>query len=81
MTEEIFATVTDEGPMGAKLVVFVKPRGCPGLGGWKSGKDGTEWWTRVKGEDAARVLETASIAPGNVVSIMLDGDKITDISF
>lgn len=59
MTEEIYPKVTDEGAMGARLDVFSRPRGCPGLGGWKRQSGGMGWWTRVKGQEAERILRVA----------------------
>ena len=76
--EEIYPKVTDEGGMGARLDVPSKPRGCPGLGGWKRTGDG--WFTRVKGAEARRILFVSEFAPGNIVTLTLDGDRITDIA-
>lgn len=77
MAEEICPRVIDEGAQGARLEVFSKPIGCPGLGGWKQGERG--WFTRVKGSDARRILDIARRAPGNTVTLILDGDHIVDI--
>jgi hypothetical protein len=49
--------VIDDGEYGARLEApeGQKPNGvCPGLGGWKRFESG--WFTRVKGEQAARIL-------------------------
>ena len=78
MSEEIYPKVTDEGGMGARLDVFSKPRGCPGLGGWKRTENG--WFTRVKGAEAGRILRVSELAPDNTVTLTLHGDRITDIA-
>jgi hypothetical protein len=77
--EEIYPKVTDEGIMGARLEVFSKPHGCPGLGGWKCAENGG-WFTRVKGEEAERILRASEFAPGNTVTLELDGDRVVGIS-
>jgi len=76
MTEEIFPIVTDEGSRGARLDVIGRPDGCPGLGGWKRGDHPDQYWTRVKGQDAARILELASRAPEHIITLQIDGDRI-----
>jgi hypothetical protein len=51
---EIYATATEDGPLGIRLDVDTsrKPAACPGLGGWKRDPDMETWWTRVKGQQA-----------------------------
>ena len=77
MREEVFVTVVDEGQMGAALYSLDKPRGCPGLGGWKFFEG--DYVTRVKGEEAARILAVSEFAPDNTVTLILDGDAIMGI--
>lgn len=73
------ARVTNEGGMGARLDTWTKPDGCPGLGGWKRTENGG-WFTRVKGDEAGRILRVSAFAPDNTVTLTLHGDRITDIS-
>ena len=80
MEEEIFSTVTDEGQMGARLDVYGKPSGCPGLGGWKRDADKGTYWTRVKYPEHRKVLLVSEFAPANTVAIVLDGDRIVSVS-
>lgn len=79
MSEEIYPVCTDEGELGVKLDVLVKPKGCPGLGGWKKSATGG-YWTRLKGELAEKVWKKAKYAPGNVVTLKLEGGVIIEIS-
>jgi len=76
--ETIYPICTNEGDMGVKLDVFIKPSGCPGLGGWKT-KDSVVFWTRVKGQDAKKVWDVARYAADNCIAISLDGDRIISI--
>ena len=77
MPEEVIVTVADEGQMGAALYSLSKPRGCPGLGGWKSHEG--KYMTRVKGKEAALILKVSEFAPGNMVTLTLHGDTIKGI--
>jgi hypothetical protein len=77
--ERICCKIERINQMGVELRVIdidtAKPRGCPGLGGWKSGEHG--WWTRVKGQKAMR--DFGNLGVGSYVDITLDGDNIVSI--
>ena len=80
MNEEIYPAVTNEGGMGARLDVFGKPDGCPGLGGWKRDTEKGTWWTRVKYPHHEKVLAVSEFAPSNTITMILEGDKISSVS-
>ena len=81
---EIHPVITNENRFGggrhvAKLHVFDRPPGCPGMGGWeRSGYGG--WWTLIKGRQASRVLRLASFARDGMVTIKMDGDRIVEVT-
>jgi hypothetical protein len=79
MSEEIYPICTDEGQMGVRLDVRYKPRGCPGLGGWKRNASGG-WWTRLKGDVACRVWDVAKAANEHCVTLEMDEDRILNVS-
>lgn len=79
--EHICCKIESIGQDGVKLRVIgldddPKPRGCPGLGGWKNDFKG--WWTKVKGMKACDDFRAFGV--GNFVDITLDGDKIVSLS-
>ena len=75
---EIYPKVVDAGDLGAELHVFLRPNGCPGLGGWKRTKGG--WMTRVKGQEATEIISVAKCAPDHVVTLEMNEDEIVNIS-
>ena len=80
MSEEIYPICTDEGQMGIRLDIRgSKPRGCPGMGGWKKSDSGG-WWTRLKGDAARLVWHRAEYANERCVTLVLDGDRIASVS-
>lgn len=77
MAESIMINVVSVDQMGAEIRCMeeFKPKGCPGLGGWKSNERGV-WWTRVKGADAKKFAAFI----GQYPDLVLDGDKIVSVS-
>lgn len=76
---KIVVDVIDNGAAGAELITWDRPKGCPGLGGWKNHPHGGRF-TRVKGPEAERLIQFASRAPGGVITIEIDGDRIVNMS-
>ena len=76
----ITVEVIDAGRAGVELVTFdPRPKGCPGLGGWKNHASGG-LFTRVKGPEAKRLFQVSIRAPGRIVTLEMEGDRIVNIT-
>ena len=75
MNEKVLIRVEKVDASGAELHAFEdrKPKGCPGLGGWK--KIDGYWTTRVKGPAARQFIPHI----GDFPTMTLDGDKVVSI--
>ena len=74
MAETITIMVNKVDQMGAEIICEQKPRGCPGLGGWK--RESGRWMTRIKGVEAAKFRGMV----GQFVELTMDGDRIVSLS-
>lgn len=71
----IVVEVFDDGGKGARLETDELGRkGCPGLGGWKNWHGRHVTW--VKGPLAQELIDYAAQAPGRIIVLEMDGDKI-----
>jgi hypothetical protein len=78
--ETIYPTIHDDGALGARIDATSRPRGCPGLGGWKWSEERQRWWTRVKGQEAGDLIEFALRRPDGCIELRIDGDRIAGYS-